>query len=659
MNKGKKTFMEKLMELEEYCSLEDYGNYLSAKSSIISMKYYFDKKMYDEINKDDIRAIFMVDKNPKETLMKKKELKKIFSFIKIYSGNSTSIKMLIFRKEKYNSKEILEKINEMSFLKGYFKNILKITEFPLHTYILENNKILYENQDIEETFFIKKIEPKTNNQKLSQVFDYNNQMMNNNQMMKNNQIMNNNQMMNNNQKIFNNQIITNNKQMNINFISMNQLNNNNKMVMNQFTNQCALNNMLLNQMFIFYNNMMNIKNNQFQQKNLLNNSSQNNNQESKNDDINIEINNELDDFLKNNKNYDNYFPLIGLQNVGLTCYMNAILQCLLHIPELNVFFIKLYPERKNKFMKINKDCETHGKLCEEYYNIVKKVFELKNNNKVYRRYKYYNRIDSIAPKAFNNLLSNLNPQFARYESNDAKDLLLYLFQAMHSELNYFGDKRLKNVPKCNQLNESEAYKFFMIVNKSLNLSIFSHLFYGVTKSVTKCGSCQKILYNFQFIHFLSFPTFEYKYKKFNIYQGFKDFIKKEKMSGDNQCYCQNCKGLRDSFVKTKIYNPPPYLLINIDYGKNKKYIPSSVDFGMGIDIINFIDKSYKGSTQYKLISVTTHIGQSGNGGHYISYCRDSDNKWYEFNDSSVYEAKSDEIYNYTPYLLIYKKEKLE
>jgi ubiquitin C-terminal hydrolase len=457
----------------------------------------------------------------------------------------------------------------------------------------------------------------------------------------------------------------NNNQMNFNFMNMNQIYNNSQMNNNFQINQNTMYNMFINQINTFNQSMMNLMN-QFQNNNFLNNSSKNNSQiniqsynaENINDLINIESTNEIVELLKNNKEYDNFFPLIGLQNVGLTCYMNSILQCLLHIPELNYFFIKLYPEHKNKFMKINYDCETNGRLSEEYYNIVKKVFEFKNQNNIrdYRTFKYSYRNESIAPIAFNKLLSNLNPQFARYESNDAKDLLLYLFQAMHSELNYYGDKILKNVPKCNQLIENESLNFFITVNKSLNLSIFSHLFYGITKSITKCSACNNKLYNFQFIQFLSFPTFEYKDKQFNIYRGFKDFIKTEKMSGDNQCYCQFCKGLRNALVSTKVFLPPIYLLINIDYGKNKIYLPSSINFGSVIDIKDFIDNNYKGCTQYKLISVTTHIGQSGNGGHYISYCRDSNDKWYEFNDSSVSQINSEEIYYYTPYLLIYKRE---
>ena len=325
--------------------------------------------------------------------------------------------------------------------------------------------------------------------------------------------------------------------------------------------------------------------------------------------------------------------------------MNSILQCLLHIPQLTGFFIKKYPEEKSILRKINEETETKGMLCEKYYNIV---------NKIYQGYKNY-----IEPEDFNKFLSKANGQFAQYEANDAKDLLLYLFQAMHVELNYLGDQKLKNVPKCNQLIERESFNFFMTVNNSLNLSIISYLFYGVHKSVTICKGCNNALYNFQYFQFLSFPTFNYKDKIFNIYQGFKDFIKQEEMTGDNKCYCQKCKGLRDAKVITKIYFAPPYLIINFDYGKNKKYKPKKVNFGGIIDIKDFLDnynnEKNPPSVHYQLIAVSTHIGRSGSTGHYITYCKNNDDKWYEFNDYKVSPASSDEINSNSPYLLVYKK----
>ena len=226
---------------------------------------------------------------------------------------------------------------------------------------------------------------------------------------------------------------------------------------------------------------------------------------------------------------------------------------------------------------------------------------------------------------------------------------------MHAELNYYGNKKLKSVPKCNQLYKQQSYNFFMEVNSNLNLSIFSYLFYGILISNTKCSGCKKTLYNYQYFQFLSFPAFNFDDKFFNIYQGFKEFKKPELMKGDNQCYCQKCKGLRDAIVTSKLFYTPPYLIINIDYGKDKKYKPKRLDFGEKIDLTDFTDKQYEENT-YELIAISTHIGRSGNSGHYIAYCKNiNNNKWYKFNDSIVDECYFSEVNSNSPYLLIFKR----
>ena len=115
------------------------------------------------------------------------------------------------------------------------------------------------------------------------------------------------------------------------------------------------------------------------------------------------------------------------------------------------------------------------------------------------------------------------------------------------------------------------------------------------------------------------------------------------MKGDNKCYCQNCNGFREAEVTTKIYCAPFYLIINIDYGKNKKYIPKTVSFGDIIDITGFADNSNIHSIQYKLIAVCNHIGKIGSSGHYVTYFQSNKDKWYEFNDSSVIEREFGKI----------------
>ena len=62
------------------------------------------------------------------------------------------------------------------------------------------------------------------------------------------------------------------------------------------------------------------------------------------------------------------------------------------------------------------------------------------------------------------------------------------------------------------------------------------------------------------------------------------------------------------------------------------------------------------SIKYKLIAVCNHIGKIGSSGHYVTYCQNNENKWYEFNDSNVSEIIfAEEVYSSSPYILIYKK----
>ena len=699
--------VEQFLVLEEYYSIEDYGSLLSVQTCLQSSKssdfFLFNSCKNDELEDKSIRVNFEIDGVSKEVLIEKALTKKIYKICKIYSENNKFIKILVNRAEKYDTNEILKKINELKMFKGALRIHLNLDEFPIKTYYLEERE--FQNNEIEKEFILKKINSNINqnininnraqiNNNNIQANNYNvNQNYNLNQINFNQNFCNNNNInndnFNNNQIIQNNlennklllQIIinyiqqnkNNNDQMNFNLLRMinnliqinnnilNDFNNMNSMRQNivylinliknnymlQMNNNNQMNNNMpliincLNQIYNNINYIMNLSNNNFCQIDKSNNYKNN---KGNNDKINRSDNeknqkNNVEGFMF--KEFENYFPLIGLKNVGQICYMNSILQCLLHIPQLNGFFINKYPEEKNKLKIINNDTETEGRLCEEYHKIVMDIYK-QDPKKSY-----------ISPKDFNTFLRQINGNF---EEVNVKEFLTYLFQIMHAELNYKGNQKLKNVPKCNQIIEKESFDFFMAVSNNLNLSIISYLFYGILKSTTICKSCHNIFYNFQYFQTLSFPTFNFKDKSFNIYQGFKEFIKPNIMSGEDKCYCQKCKGLRDMNIKNKIYFSPPYLIIHLDYGENKKYKPKEVLFGGIIDISGFVDKyDREPSIQYKLKAVCSHIGKSENSGNYITYCQNNEDKWYEFNDSSVTEITFDKLNSNSPYILIYKK----
>ena len=227
---------------------------------------------------------------------------------------------------------------------------------------------------------------------------------------------------------------------------------------------------------------------------------------------------------------------------------------------------------------------------------------------------------------------------------------------MHDELNYYGNRnqRLNYVP--NQYNIYETYNHFIANYNMNNFSKISLLFYGTYKNTTTCTICKKELYNFQKFEFISFGMYYYNRKKFNILDGFRDNSSPTMLKGDNKFLCNSCNKLQEAQTTCKIFEPPQKLLINIDYGKNKKYQPTAIEFSEEIDITEFVDFNFQQKIIYKIIGVCTHYGHSGSYGHYVAFCRNRENdKWYEFNDSFCSECNKREIYRGSPYLLLYER----
>ena len=358
--------------------------------------------------------------------------------------------------------------------------------------------------------------------------------------------------------------------------------------------------------------------------------------------------NTINNYKANNNIY--YFPLVGLNNVGSTCFMNATLQCLIHVPELSLYFLNEYPKDKQILNYKNVKVRTQGNLSDAYYDVVKGV---DNKSKEIISYSGYN---SYSPRNFKQVLGTYNTQFSRYEANDSKDLILYLLQTFHEELNYFGDKITPSNfrPPINSLRV-ETYNYFNINYNFTNLSKISLLFYGTYENTIKCLECKTLYYSYQKFEYISFPTYKYRNDTFDIINGFEDFESKQYLIGDNKYFCNGCKKLVNAELCSKIIDLPKYLILNIDYGKNKVNDVRNLRFDHEIDLRRFLGYYAGQKTKYRLVSICTHIGYSGQSGHYIAYCLNKQNdSWYRFDDSSCRQCNKYEINSYSPYLLFYE-----
>jgi ubiquitin carboxyl-terminal hydrolase 8 len=435
----------------------------------------------------------------------------------------------------------------------------------------------------------------------------------------------------------------NNFNINNNLDFNNQFRNSNNNFGNVFINNFTNNNMNQSQGFIQMNNNFNMNYKEMLSKFLVIIINKNS------------INNNIYSEIQNLKNCQYVFFEKGLNNIGSTCFMNATLQCLIHVNELVLYFINIYPKDSNGLNKINKNVDSRGQISKAFFNVIKGISSNANNNSRVSMFNYPTNYNSFSPDEFKRAIGKYNRQFERFEANDSKDLILYLFQTIHEELNYLGNNSsLPIINRPNQLDENQTFNYFFSTYNMRNFSIISEMFYGTYKNITTCLKCRTTIYNFQKFEFLSFGMYDYHGEIFTLYNGLDDNERQQELKGENQFYCNKCKKLCDAKVTTKIIEAPDKLLINIDYGKNKKFQPSAVVIDDPLDLTKYVIGQQQ-KLLYNLIGVCKHLGRSGSTGHYIAYCKNKEkNIWYKFNDSSCgicdkYELKKD-----SPYLLLYE-----
>ena len=357
--------------------------------------------------------------------------------------------------------------------------------------------------------------------------------------------------------------------------------------------------------------------------------------------------------------------LVGLNNIGATCFMNSTLQCLSQTKSLTNFFL----DKKNINRITNNNIAIKNKnslqLSPAFHELINKLWE-DNGDK------------SFSPIKFMNLINDMNPLFKTGQAGDAKDFIIFVLEQLHKELktsvNKTGNKIL---PPLNQYDKNNAFLYFFNEFQK-ECSIISDIFFGFTETTNECLYCKNfynsigqsnpICYNYGLFNCLIFPLEEVKNMKYNnnminyntvnLDDCFYYNEKSEYFTGENRNYCNICKQLYDSIYTSKLYISPNVLVLILNRGKGNIY-NVKLDFSERIDITKFVVQKEIPKIRYELYGVITHIGQSGPNAHFIASCKSPVNsKWYKYNDaivSPINNIKNEVIDFGTPYILFYQK----
>lgn len=154
--------------------------------------------------------------------------------------------------------------------------------------------------------------------------------------------------------------------------------------------------------------------------------------------------------------------LVGLANLGNTCYMNSALQCLSNCDRLTKYFLLDY-----KKAKINK---SSAHLANAYYEVLENIWRYNNA--------------SFSPRIFKQVIGEYESMFNNYSQQDSHELLNYFLNILNTELN--------DAPNNATVSLSDSYddeslcenKWKKLLNKEH--SIIIDLFYDMYKSVLYC-----------------------------------------------------------------------------------------------------------------------------------------------------------------------------
>lgn len=331
--------------------------------------------------------------------------------------------------------------------------------------------------------------------------------------------------------------------------------------------------------------------------------------------------------------------LTGLRNLGNTCYMNSILQCLCNAPHLADYFNRnCYHEDINRSNLLGHK----GEVAEEFGIIMKALWT--------GQYRY------ISPKDFKITIGKINDQFAGYSQQDSQELLLFLMDGLHEDLNKADNRKRHKEENNDHLDDFKAAEYAWQKHKQLNESIIVALFQGQFKSTVQCLTCHKKSRTFEAFMYLSLPLASTS--KCTLQDCLRLFSKEEKLTDNNRFYCSHCGARRDSLKKIEIWKLPPVLLVHLKRfsydGRWKQKLQTSVDFPLeNLDLSQYVIGPKNNLKKYNLFSVSNHYGGL-DGGHYTAYCKNAARqRWFKFDDHEVSDISVSSVKSSAAYILFY------
>ncbi|CAI4938999.1 BTE_HP_G0012640.mRNA.1.CDS.1 [Saccharomyces cerevisiae] len=368
-------------------------------------------------------------------------------------------------------------------------------------------------------------------------------------------------------------------------------------------------------------------------------------------------------------NYDLDFA-VGLENLGNSCYMNCIIQCILGTHELTQIFLD---DSYAKHININSKLGSKGILAKYFARLVHMMYkeQVDGSKKI-----------SISPIKFKLACGSVNSLFKTASQQDCQEFCQFLLDGLHEDLNQCGSN--PPLKELSQEAEARREKLSLRIASSIewerflttDFSVIVDLFQGQYASRLKCKVCSHTSTTYQPFTVLSIPIPKKNSRNnITIEDCFREFTKCENLEVDEQWLCPHCKKRQPSTKQLTITRLPRNLIVHLKrfdnlLNKNNDFViyPFLLDLtpfwandfdGVFPPGVNDDELPIRGQIppfKYELYGVACHFGTLY-GGHYTAYVKKGLKKGWLYFDDTKYKPvknKADAI-NSNAYVLFYHR----
>lgn len=314
-------------------------------------------------------------------------------------------------------------------------------------------------------------------------------------------------------------------------------------------------------------------------------------------------------------------PPIGLKNLGNSCYLNSVLQCLTYTPPLANFCLR---NQHSSSCDSTSDADRKQRDC-PFCILEKRIARSLRAD-----------LSQDSPFKIQSCLRIFAEHFRCGRQEDAHEFLRYVIDSCHNT--------------CLRLNKLRPKGNDPFIGNTVVKEIFG----GALQSQVKCLSCGAESNKVDEIMDISLDILQ----STSLKDAMQKFFRPEVLDGNNKYKCENCKKLVVARKQMSIYEAPNILVIQLKRfeGIFGGKIDKVVAFEEVLVLSSFMCKaSQDPQPEYNLFGTIVHSGISPESGHYYAYIKDAMNRWYCCNDSHVSVTTLQEVLSEKVYILFFSR----